>query len=101
MSLLVSLVRSLILTSLLAFLAPVLLIGVVLLGFQGLALVPPLQALGQLGSQQIVSFLMVFGNGDPYEGLLLIGAVCGLVGLLFDTYNIYRHQHFRHTRDRH
>jgi hypothetical protein len=101
MSLFVSSVRSLVLTSLLAFLAPVVLVGVLLLGLQVLVLIPPLQMIAQVGSQQIVSFLKVFGNGTPSEGLLLIGAACGLVGLLFDTYNIYyRHQHFRGMGDR-
>ncbi len=93
-------VRSLVLTGFLAFLAPILLIGGLMLGAQAVALVPGLQSLGQAGSRPIIEFLEIFGNGSAYQGLMLIGAVCGTVGMLFDVYNVYRHHNLRDLRGR-
>jgi hypothetical protein len=100
MKLLSTAVRSLVLTGFLAFLAPILLIGGLMLAAQAVALVPGLQSLGQAGSRPLIEFLEIFGNGSVYHGLMLIGAVCGTVGMLFDVYNAYRHQNLKDLRGR-
>ncbi|MGA7934109.1 MAG: hypothetical protein WCA35_11225 [Kovacikia sp.] len=91
----VSFLRSLILTSVLSFIAPVLLIGTVLCGLALIGQIPIIEPIAQTGSTQILRFLAVFGSGDAVEGLLIIGITCGIVGALFDTYAYYRHHNLR------
>jgi hypothetical protein len=61
-----------------------------LLGF-----IPRLEAVGQVGVQQVSQFLAVFGTGSSLRGILLIGMVCSLVGVLFDMFTFYRYQNLR------
>jgi hypothetical protein len=87
--------RSLVLTTLLSFTAPVLLIGTALVGLSLVGRIPAIEPIAQAGASQILGFLAVFGSGDAVEGLLIIGLTCGVVGALFDTYAYYRHQNLR------
>lgn len=87
--------RSLFLTCVLSFSAPVLLTGVALASFALLGCLPILEAMSQASALQILQFLSVFGSGCPFDGLIIIGVTCGLVGALFDTYNFYRYQTLR------
>jgi hypothetical protein len=95
MSTLPNLLRSLILTSIFSFLAPVLLIGTMLASLTLIELVPKLEPLGRVGVEQIAHFLAVFGSGSAVRGLLIIGIVVSLVGVLFDTYTFYRLHNYR------
>lgn len=95
MSILPNFLRSLLLTSLLTFAAPILLVGGVLASLSILSYIPILEAMGQTGAAQVCMFLAVFGNGCPLEGILVIGLACGLVGALFDTYTFYHYQNLR------
>lgn len=95
MSILLHLLRSLLLTGIFSFLAPVLFIGAMLASLSLLGSVPLSAEVGKIGTEQILSFLSVFGSGSPIHGLLLIGTVCSLVGVLFDTCTFYRYQHLR------
>jgi len=79
----------------LSFAAPVLLIGGVLIGLSLVGQIPYGEAIGQMGTQQIVKFLAVFGSGDTIQGAIVIGLTCSVVGALFDTYAFYRYQNFR------
>ncbi|UBF27893.1 hypothetical protein K9N68_08335 [Kovacikia minuta CCNUW1] len=91
----IAFLRSLVLTSVLSFIAPVLLIGCILAVLSLISQIPVIEAIAQVGAGQILEFLAVFGSGDVVEGLLVIGLTCGLVGALFDTYAFYRHQNLR------
>jgi uncharacterized membrane protein len=84
-------IRSLLLTSALSFAAPIALVGIVLVSLYMVGQVPLMDGFSQAGSERILKFLTVFGNGDAVEGALTIGLTCGLVGALFDTYAFYRH----------
>ncbi|MGL5080306.1 MAG: hypothetical protein ACRC8A_02350 [Microcoleaceae cyanobacterium] len=84
--------RSLLLTMLLSFLAPVLLIHGGLASFILVAHLPTLETVGQFCSHQILEFLTVFGSGQPWLGTIIIGLTFSLVGALFDTYAVFQHQ---------
>lgn len=90
MSLLPSLLRSLLLTCIITFLAPVLLIGGLLLLLLFAEQVPTLEPIGQSTLQQVVHFLNIFGNGSAFRGVVVIGMVCSLVGMMFDAYSFSR-----------
>ncbi len=81
-----SFVRSLLVTSMVSFAAPLFLIGAIIVMLTAVAHVPNLETLGQVAIQQVFKFLAVFGNGNAIEGALVIALTCGLVGALFDTY---------------
>jgi hypothetical protein len=98
MTTLPNLFRSLLLTSIFSFLAPVSLIVVLLAGSAAIGHTP-LDALGSNSSfDQIVQFLKVFGNGSLWRGITVIGLVGSLVGVLFDTYSFYQSQQWRSHR---
>lgn len=90
MSIFPNFLRSLLLTGLLSFIAPLLLIGAGLTSFSLIGLVPALQGVGRSGEDQILQFLATFGSGSPLQGFLVIGLAFGLVGALFDTYAAYQ-----------
>ncbi|MEG4585720.1 hypothetical protein QUA54_10960 [Microcoleus sp. MOSTC5] len=91
MSIFPNFLRSVLLTSLLSFVAPLLLIGGGLTSFALLGLVPALQGVGRSGEDLILQFLTTFGSGCPLQGFFVIGLTFSLVGVLFDTYASYQH----------
>lgn len=91
MSIFPNFIRSLLLTGLLSFIAPLLLIIAGLTSFSLIGLVPSLQGLGHSGEELILQFLATFGSGCPLQGFLVIGMTFGLVGALFDTYASFQH----------
>jgi type III secretory pathway component EscU len=95
MSILPNLLRSLLLTSIFSFLAPVFLIGTILASLVLLGYVPGLEVFGKIGVEQVAQFLKVFGSASALRGLVIIGVVCSLVGVLFDAYTFYRYQNLR------
>ena len=95
MSILPPFLRSLLLTSILSFTAPLILVGAILVSFSLLGYVPLIGPLGETGVKQVLQFLATFGSGHPFQGLVIIGFACGLVGGLFDTFNFYRYQNLR------
>ncbi len=90
-----NLMRSLVLTALLAFIVPSLAIGSVLAFLVGLSYVPGIATLAQAGSDGIVNFLSIFGNGCPLEGAFVICGTCSTVGGVFDVFNYYFYQSVR------
>ncbi len=98
MTTLPSLFRSLLLTSVFSFLAPVLLLIELLLGALGLSYIPALEAFGNGSLDQITHFLQTFGSGSGWRGVIVIGLVGSLVGVLFDTYSFYQSQNLRNHR---
>jgi hypothetical protein len=85
MTLTLNYLRSLLLASALSFIAPVTLVGSAIALFLILGYLPGF-AFSQAIATQIVVFLQTFGNGNAWEGTIVIGCACALVGGLFDTY---------------
>jgi hypothetical protein len=91
-------VRSLLLTVLISFAAPIAILGIGLAGLSISSHFPGVAAIAQLTFQQMLIFLRIFGSGSAINGLFIIGITCGIVGGLFDTYTYcqsYRYQHVR------
>ncbi len=92
MSILSQSLRSLILTALLSFLAPILTVGFLLITLSVASYIPGLETIGQTSAAKILSFLTIFGSGCPLNGILIIGFTCASVGGLFKLYTLYRYQ---------
>ncbi len=92
MSILPNYLRSLALTVFLCFVAPFAVVAVLLSCLIGIGYVPGFESVGQAGTIQLLQFLAVFGSGCPFQGIMVFGFTCGLVGALFDTYSFYRYQ---------
>lgn len=95
MSILPNFLRSLLLTIIFSFVAPMLLVGVALVSLSLIGYIPGLQGVGQAIAAQILQVLATFGSGSSLQGLVVIGLTCSLVGALFDTYAFYRYQILR------
>lgn len=87
--------RSLLIGIFLSFIAPILLIITILTSFICLGWLPGLTSIAMAAIAQIKQFLATFGNGCPFEGLLVISSTCSVVGAMFDTYAFYRYQALR------
>ncbi|QKD81675.1 hypothetical protein HPC62_05255 [Thermoleptolyngbya sichuanensis A183] len=87
-----NLMRSLLITAIFSFLLPVVLVGCLLVPLRVLQEIPSLEVMSQAGIAPVVEFLRVFGSGNPLHGLLVIASVSSLVGILFDSYTLYRHE---------
>jgi hypothetical protein len=98
MSTLPNLLRSLLLTSIFCFLAPVLLFSLLLAGTAATGHIPLLTTIGNSSLEQITHFLEIFGSGSVWRGITVIGLVGSLVGVLFDTFAFYRFQDLRNHR---
>ncbi|RMF63172.1 MAG: hypothetical protein D6742_18270, partial [Cyanobacteria bacterium J069] len=85
-----SLLRSLLITGIFSFLVPIVLVGCLLVPLRLLQQIPSLEVMSQAGIAPVVEFLRVFGSGNPLDGMLVIASVCSLVGILFDSYTLYR-----------
>ncbi len=92
MNLLIIFIRSVFLAVLLSFVAPWIVVGGVMLGLNLGTQIPGLTALSQTGEGYIWHFLAIFGNGEPLEGLLVLGVACSIVGAMFDMFAFYREQ---------
>lgn len=95
MSILPTFLRSLLLTIILSFIAPLLLVGGGLVSLSLINYLPGLQGIGQAIVEQILQFLATFGSGSPFRGIIVISCTCSFVGALFDTYAFYRYQNLR------
>ena len=82
-------VRSLIMTSFMSFLVPLLMIGCLIVMLALISYVPGLAVMSQASTMQILQVLATFGNGDAISGAVVIALVFMLVGALFDTYNFH------------
>lgn len=95
MSIFTNFLRSLLLTTVFSFMAPMFLVGGVLIFLCLSGFVPGLQGLTENIPSQILHFLATFGTGSPINGLFIISLTCGFVGGLFDIYAYYRYQILR------
>jgi hypothetical protein len=82
----ISYLRSLLLAVLLSFIAPIALIGSAIVILLLIGSVPGFMFVGQACAAQLLYFLATFGNGSAWEGVIVIGCACAVVGGLFDTY---------------
>lgn len=88
-----TLIRSLLLTITISFIAPVVLLTGLFATLYGIGCLPVVDTIAQIGVADILRFLTIFGSGSPIEGVIVIGFTCSLVGALFDTYTFYSYQH--------
>ncbi|MBE9008096.1 hypothetical protein IQ259_24300 [Fortiea sp. LEGE XX443] len=95
MTLLMNFLRSLLLTIIFSFVAPLFLVGGILLILSVMGYFPGLQTVTEASATGILHFLAIFGSGTPIRGLLIIALTWGFVGALFDTYAYYRCQILR------
>ncbi len=95
MTMFTNFLRSLVLSIIFSFVAPIIFVGVALLLLSLISLLPGLQAITELIATQISNFLAAFGSGMPMQGLFVICLTCSFVGALFDTYVYYRCQILR------
>jgi hypothetical protein len=87
--------RSLLLTIIFSFVAPMFFVGGLLLILSVIGYLPALQEVAEASANGILHFLAIFGSGTPLPGLLIISLTCSFVGALFDTYAYYRCQILR------
>jgi hypothetical protein len=87
--------RSLLLSIIFSFAAPMFLFGGVLLVLFLVSYIPGLQGVTETVTTPITEFLSTFGSGTPVGGLFVICSTCSFVGALFDTYAYYRYQILR------
>ncbi|AFZ60265.1 hypothetical protein H6G54_08175 [Anabaena cylindrica FACHB-243] len=95
MSIFANFLRSLVLTTLFSFIAPIFFVGGTLVFLCLSGYIPGLQAITENIPTQILHFLATFGTGSPLNGLFVISLTCGFVGGLFDIYAYYRCQILR------
>ncbi|MCC5639491.1 hypothetical protein LC593_27430 [Nostoc sp. CHAB 5844] len=95
MTLLTNFLRSLLVTIIFSFVAPIFLVGGILLLLAVIGYMPGLQTVTEASAAGILHFLAIFGSGTPLHGLLVIGLTWSFVGALFDTYAYYRCQILR------
>lgn len=87
--------RSLLLSIIFSFVAPMFLFGGVLLTLSLVSYIPGLQGVTEVVTTVIKEFLCIFGSGTPVGGLFVICSTFSFVGALFDTYAYYRCQILR------
>jgi hypothetical protein len=87
-----TLLRSLLFSTLLSFVAPVLLVGTILTALFATSYLPGFTWICQAVVSQIVQFLTIFGSGYPLQGMFTIAVTFAFVGSLFDLFNFYVYQ---------
>ncbi len=85
---------TLLLTIIFSFLAPIVLVGAILLTVSLIGLIPVFQTIGDAIDTQILQFLATFGTGAPLRGIFIISLTCSFVAILFDTYAFFREKNF-------
>ncbi len=84
--------RSLLFSLVVCFVIPLLGIITLWIMLWGMACLPGVEFIGQMGIDGLKNVLTVFGGGYPLQGLTIIGITCSTVGCLFDLYNFYLYQ---------
>ncbi|MGF1673766.1 MAG: hypothetical protein ACFCUV_08795 [Rivularia sp. (in: cyanobacteria)] len=95
MTMFINFLRSLVLSIIFSFVAPIIFVGGTLLSLSVVSLLPGLETVTEIIVHQISNFLAAFGSGTPIQGLLVISLTCSFVGALFDIYVYYRCQILR------
>ena len=87
--------RSLLLTIIFSFVAPLFVVGVCLFSLSLIGNIPGVQHVSSAIALAIIRFLATFGSGTPLRGIFVICLTCSFVGALFDTYVYYKYQILR------
>ncbi|MEH2275107.1 MAG: hypothetical protein V7K40_10060 [Nostoc sp.] len=95
MTIFINFLRSLLLTIIFSFVAPMLIVGGGLFLLSLIGHFPGLQELTEAIATEIMHFLATFGSGTPLRGLFVISLTWSFVGALFDMYAYYRCQILR------
>ncbi|QLE58432.1 hypothetical protein [Nostoc sp. TCL26-01] len=95
MNIFTNFLRSLLLTIIFSFVAPLFLMGCMLLLLSAGSHVSLLQGVTEVIVARVLNFLVIFGSGSALHGILVISLTCSFVGALFDTYVYYRYQILR------
>lgn len=95
MTIFTNFLRSLSITIIFSFVAPMFLVGGVLIVVSLMGYISGLQLVNEAIATNILEFLTIFGSGTPLRGLFVISLTCSFVGALFDTYAYYRCQILR------
>jgi len=83
-------IRSFLVTVVISFTFPIIVVAS-LLGFSfAISYFPGLESIGEIGLNQILTFLSIFGAGSVLRGIVVIGLTIALVGGWFDLYTLYR-----------
>lgn len=92
MNMWVSLITSLLLTTLISFATPLVVIVLSLAILAVVSYFPLVDGFADQLAQQIWYFLMTFGEGSGTMGILVISVVASIAGFLFESLNFYRYQ---------
>ncbi|MBW4668628.1 MAG: hypothetical protein KME60_14675 [Cyanomargarita calcarea GSE-NOS-MK-12-04C] len=90
MAIFTNFLRSLLLTIIFSFVAPMFIVGGLLLTASLIGYIPNQQGISEAIAWRVMQFLATFGSGIPLHGILVISLTCGFVGALFDMYAYYR-----------
>ncbi len=88
-------IRSFLLTVIVSFTFPVILVSSLLVMCLAISYFPGLETIGKVGLSQILTFLGIFGAGSVFRGIIVIGLTIALVGGWFDLYALYRGRQFK------
>jgi hypothetical protein len=95
MTIFTNFLRSLLLTIIFSFVAPLFVVGICLFSLYLMGNFPGVQDVTSGIAHAIIRFLATFGSGTPLRGIFVICLTCSFVGALFDTYVYYRYQILR------
>ncbi|MBW4446657.1 MAG: hypothetical protein KME22_18755 [Hassallia sp. WJT32-NPBG1] len=95
MTIFTNFLRSLLLTIIFSFVAPLFLVGICLFSLSLIGHFPGIQDISSAIATHIIRFLATFGSGTPLRGIFVICLTCSFVGGLFDTYVYYKYQILR------
>lgn len=87
---------SLVLTSGICFLLPAVTLGIAL-GVLTLGSCSPLAAISVQGKDRLVEFLITFGAGDVWHGVVSICLTLSVVGGLFEMFAFYKYTYLKST----
>lgn len=66
----------------------------------GVSYFPGLESIGEVGLNQLLSFLRIFGAGVAWRGLMVLGLTLALVAGWFDIYSLYRMYQFQDSESK-
>ena len=81
---------SLILTLVICFLLPAVVLGLAL-GALTLGILSPLSAISEIAKDRLIDFLTTFGAGNMGQGFMTICLTMSIVGGLFEMFNFYKY----------
>jgi hypothetical protein len=90
-----NLLSSFLVTVVISFAFPVMLVLGLLTIALGISYFPGLESIGEVGVRQLLTFLSIFGAGSVLRGVVVIGLTLALVAGWFDIYALYRSYQFR------